>query len=135
MTKIKLLALTAALAVSALVPAAAQAEYWKDSRSTTGAAATCSVSTWDRYVRDQYARITCSLKDTSCDSHSVYIQWWQDGYGKVRLNNTNGCNWTTFPSDTRYNGDGAFSTLKWRVCRDIQRGRDNCSSTVVHYTY
>jgi len=93
------------------------------------------VSTWDRYVRDQYARITCSLKDTSCDSHSVYIQWWQDGYGKVRLNNTNGCNWTTFPSDTRYNGDGAFSTLKWRVCRDIQRGRDNCSSTVVHYTY
>jgi hypothetical protein len=113
----------------------AVAESWTNSRNTEGAAATCTVSTWDGLVRDQYAKISCSLKDTKCDNNAVYIEWWQDGYRKIRLNNTNGCNKTTYPSDTRYNNDGAFTVLRWRVCRDVPFAFDNCSSTVTHYTY
>jgi hypothetical protein len=122
-----------ALAIGFAAPALAGS--WTDSRDTAGAAATCTMTTWDDAVSDQYASIGCNLTDTACDSHSVYIEWWQDGYAKVRLNNTDGCNTTNSPSDTRYNDDGSFGTVYWRVCRDVQLGRDNCSSTVSHRTH
>lgn len=122
------------VALATAFAAPAFAEYWQDSRSTTGAWANCGITTSNGLVRDQYARITCSLKDTACDSHSVYVQWWQDGYGKVRLNNTSGCNTTRQLGDSRYSHD-PFIALRWRVCRDVQWGDDNCSSTVSHYTY
>lgn len=82
------LAAAATLAIACASPA--WADYWNDSQSTAGAAATCALSTGDgRTVRDQYASITCSrIADTSCDNHSVYVEWWQDGYRKVRATNS-----------------------------------------------
>jgi hypothetical protein len=129
------LATATTLAIACASPACA--DYCNDSQSTAGAAATCSLSTGDgRTVGDQYASITCSgIADTSCDNHSVYVEWWQDGYAKVRATNSAGCNRSLSGSDRRYNPDGTFVTLYWRVCRDIQRGRDNCSPTVTRRTY
>jgi hypothetical protein len=96
------LAAAATLAIACASPA--WADYWNDSQSTAGAAATCALSTGDgRTVRDQYASITCSrIADTSCDNHSVYVEWWQDGYRKVRATNSAGCNRTLSGSDRRY---------------------------------
>ena len=90
--------------------------------------------TFNDLVRDQIAQIDCSIKDTSADSKSVYVEWWQDGYGKVKLKNTSGSGSTVYRTDTRENGDGAFGTLRWRVCRDVSLSPDNCSTTVVHTT-
>jgi hypothetical protein len=120
--------------------AASASQTWTDSRSAfidkkESASATCTTSTWDGTVPNQYASISCSLSDTSCDGHSVYVKWWQDGYGKVRLSNRDGCNHTTSHSDSRYNGDGSFGTLYWQVCVDIQFDGDECSDIVSHRTH
>jgi hypothetical protein len=108
--------------------------HWSDSRTTTGAAASCTMRSWDGTIRNKYADISCDISDTAGDSHSVYVEWWQDGFGKVRMNNHDGVGHTTHSYDSRQGSD-SFQTLYWRVCRDVQFGHDNCSSTVSHRTF
>jgi hypothetical protein len=98
-------------------------------RSTTGAKASCHFSTWGVVIHDDHAQINCSLSDTAADSHSVYVEWWQDGFGHVQLKNSNGSGSTKSVVDARQNGDGSFETLYFKVCRDVQLLPDNCSST------
>lgn len=126
------IALTLAGLVVMAIPA--YAGTWTDSRSTTGDAATCTMKSWAGAIHDQNASISCDISDTKADSHSVYVDWWQDGYAKVRLTNHDGSGHTTHSYDARTNGDGSFETLYWHVCRDVQWGGDNCSSTVSHRT-
>jgi hypothetical protein len=113
--------------------AAGAASFSSQYASTTGAAASCSLSTWDRYPNQYWhnnmAQITCRLSDTVADSRSVYVEWWQDGFGHVRLSNTQGSGTTITVSDTRYNYDGSFGTAYFKVCRKVNYGTDNCSGT------
>jgi hypothetical protein len=97
--------------------------------STEGAQATCSLQTWTTYVPNDNAQIDCDLTDTLADHHSVYVEWWQDGFGHIQLRNDSGAGQTVHVSDARYNGDGSFGTAYFKVCRDIQFGPDNCSGT------
>lgn len=133
---IRRVALPIALSVAGLVGMAipAYAGTWSDDRSTTGAAASCTMRSWAAEIHDQNADISCNISDTLGDSHSVYVDWWQDGYAKKRLTNHDGSGHVTQSYDARYNPDGSFGTLYWRVCRDVQFGNDNCSSTVSHRT-
>lgn len=125
-----------ALSLSGIIGIAlpAYAGTWSDDKSTEGAAASCTMRSWTEAgeVPDQHADIDCNLSDTLGDNHSVYVEWWQDGYAKVRLSNRDGVGHTTHHHDSRYNGDGSFGTLNWRVCRDAQFQGDNCSKTVSH---
>lgn len=98
-------------------------------RSTTGASASCYFTTWAVLIHDDHAQINCSLSDTSGDSHSVYVEWWQDGFGHVTLRNSGGSGTTKSVVDARQNGDGSFGDLYFKVCRDVQLEPDNCSST------
>ncbi|WP_033289522.1 hypothetical protein [Amycolatopsis jejuensis] len=116
----------AAVLTATSASAASSPTYTK---STTGAKASCSFTTWGKLIHDDHAQITCKLSDTKGDSHSVYVEWWQDGYGSVNLYNHNGSGSTKKVSDARVNGDGSFQTLYFRVCRDIQWWPDNCSGT------
>jgi hypothetical protein len=100
------------------------------SASTTGAAATCSLQTRATIIHDDTAQIDCQLSDTLADSHSVYVEWWQDGFGHIQLPNTSGSGSTIAVEDARFNGDGSFQTAYFKVCRNIQLGFDNCSSTM-----
>ncbi len=97
--------------------------------STTGAQATCSLQTWATRIHDDTAQIDCDLSDTEKDGHSVYVEWWQDGYGSIQLRNDKGNGNTIHVADARLNYDGSFGTAYFKVCRDIQFGRDNCSDT------
>lgn len=125
-----------ALALAGLVGMAvpAYAGNWSDNESTTGASASCTMRSWTAEIHDQNADISCDISDTLGDSHSVYVDWWQDGYAKKRLTNHDGAGHTTHSYDSRYNPDGSFGTLYWRVCRDVQLGDDNCSRTISHRT-
>ncbi len=129
---IRRLALAAALTAGVMaltVTEASAAQSSAVTRSTTGARATCSFYTWKVLIHDDHAQINCSLSDTSGDSHSVYVDWWQDGFGHVHLRNSKGNGSTISVVDARQNGDGSFEDLYFRVCRDVQLEPDNCSST------
>ncbi|GAA2605681.1 hypothetical protein SMC26_10855 [Actinomadura fulvescens] len=130
-------ALTVAALASGVVllsASGAHAEVWNDKRDTTGAWAHCWVSTANGKVRDQYAYISCYLKDTKADRNRVYVAWWQDGFGGIHLENKKGAGKTITVRDGRYNRHGAFVNLKWKVCRDRPGRPDNCSSRVTHKT-
>jgi hypothetical protein len=82
-----------ALVLTGLVGMAmsAYAGNWSDSEFTTGAAASCTMRSWTAQIHDQNADISCDISDTLGDSHSVYVEWWQDGYAnKKRLTNHDG---------------------------------------------
>ncbi len=106
-------------------------QYPSQYASTTGAAASCSLVTWtgSYNFRNSAARINCRLSDTLSDDHSVYVEWWQDGYGHVKMRNSQGSGTTIYTSDTRYSPDGSFVNIYFKVCRDVQVGFDNCSYT------
>ena len=128
----------AAIAILPLVvggPADALTNYPTEHNSTTGAQADCDLITYITYVHDDTAQITCDISDTLADGDSVYVEWWQDGFGHVQLKNENGSGTTVHRVDARFNPDGSFETVYWKVCRDISFYPDNCSSTkqwVVH---
>jgi hypothetical protein len=106
--------------------------YPSQNNSTRGASATCSLISWKdiSYLRrDNYAQITCQIRDTGNDNNQVYVKWWQDGYGDIHLTNSQGYRTTVSLSDARYNPDGSFGNAYWEICRDIRFGRDNCSTT------
>ena len=117
----------------ALVPTAAGAwtvtqTFGPASNSTSGASANCTVYAGITDIHSDTAQIDCDLSDTSADSNSVYVGWKQDGFGTVSLYNNNGNGSTIHVEDARTNaGDGSFTTLQWKVCRD-QAFSDNCSS-------
>lgn len=125
--------LSAAIAFGFLFTMSNQAHaattYPPQTASTTGAAATCSLTTWATHIQHDTAQISCQLSDTLGDSHSVYLEWWQDGFGHIRFNNSDGHGKTIPVTDARINYDGSFGTAYFKVCRDIQLGRDNCSVT------
>ncbi|HYP22395.1 MAG TPA: hypothetical protein VEV43_02380 [Actinomycetota bacterium] len=104
-------------------------------RSTTGASVSnCWLYSWKGNVHDQYGRVECNLKDTMADGDAVYVEWVQDGYAAISLYNHGGNGTTKFVADTRYNGDGSFGTLKFRVCRDQGfPSSDNCSDWVIRH--
>jgi hypothetical protein len=124
-------ALSLAGIIGTALPAYAD-NFPPDTRSTTGASATCTMSTRDGRVHDQFADIDCNIRDTLADRKSVYVEWWQDGFGKVRLSNNAGSGQTVRRRDSRFNPSGSFEHLYWRVCRDIPLFPDNCSGTVRH---
>ncbi len=97
--------------------------------STTGAKATCSLQTRATRIHDDTAQIDCQLSDTKADSHSVYVEWWQDGFGHIQLRNSKGAGHTIHVADARTNYDGSFETAYFKVCRDVQFLPDNCSGT------
>ncbi len=103
--------------------------YYSKSASTTGAAATCDLITYKTVIHDDTAQLTCSLSDTSDDGDEVYVEWWQDGFGHIQLHNYDGAGTTITVQDARFNGDGSFQTIYFKVCRDISLWPDNCSST------
>ena len=131
----RLTGLIAAVAAAVLLMSnTAVADTWLTaSASTTGARATCDVWTSTRYVDDDLAYISCTIWDTSADGDAVYVGWQQDGYRTVSLYHRNGYPTSFVRTDGRYNSDGSFGTLRWRVCRDRQFYSDNCSGWRVYY--
>jgi hypothetical protein len=124
-------ALSIAGAIVGATAAPASADSWPAvTKTTAGASATCSVSSSTRYVHDDIGTITCSaIRDTEADGDSVYVAWKQDGYATISLYNSNGNGTSVSRTDSRFNPDGSFGTLKWRICRDQQAPfSDNCSS-------
>jgi hypothetical protein len=116
-------------------PAGADWIWQPETGSTTGAEATCQVRTETRYVHDDIAQINCAITDTQADGDAVYVAWKQDGYATISLYNRQGNGWTTYHEDRRYNPDGSFFHLRWRICRDRQAPfSDNCSDWFDYYT-
>lgn len=105
---------------------------WHDTSEAEGASASCTTETSETNIHDDLATIDCTLADTAADSHPVYVQWWQDGFEKSRLENHDGANSTKSVSDRRSNGAGSFAKVSWQVCRDVQLGSDDCSPVVTH---
>lgn len=143
--KLLLAPASALLLIATAVSASAHPSdnHWKNSRSTEGASATCDMWTEKYNVGppDQLARIKCQLSDTLNDDDAVYVEWWQDGFGHIKMWNTADCCTHTVcdpdcsGTNWRYNGGGSFGTLYWKVCRDKGfPASDNCSSTVSHNT-
>jgi hypothetical protein len=121
--------------VTLAAPSALAASWPPESRSTDGAAATCTVSTGQRAVHDDLAFISCRLSDTKTDGDAVYVAWQQDGFATISLYNRNGAGTSIDVSDGRQNNDGSFSTLRWKVCRDRQAPLpDSCSGWVTYRT-
>lgn len=76
-------------------PASADVSAQKEFKAKTagvkdGAKAKCDLKTWKAKIHDDHAQITCKLTDTKSDGRSVYVRWWQDGYGYIELANTKG---------------------------------------------
>ncbi len=127
--------LSAAMAFAVLFPLsnhayAATRTYPSQTTGTAGAKATCSLMTWGTRIHDDHAQITCDLKDTKADGHSVYVEWWQDGFGHVELRNSEGSGHTRHVVDARQNGDGSFEKAYFKVCEDIPHWFDDCSDTL-----
>ncbi|HEY2207441.1 MAG TPA: peptidoglycan-binding domain-containing protein [Pseudonocardia sp.] len=99
---------------------------------TRGSSATCSVTTSAQAIHDDSATVRCTITDTSSDKHSVFVSWWQDGYKPKRLTNSVGGDRNVTTSDSRHNPDGSFSKITWRVCTDVQLGKDSCSDDVTY---
>jgi hypothetical protein len=100
--------------------------------STTGASASCSMST-ERvsYVPDSRVNIGCLISDTAQDGASAYVIWKVDGWPDFRsvdvsTSGTTSFWWNTFVSDS------AARTIRWRVCRNRHNLPDNCSDWVYH---
>ena len=126
-----LYALPAAAAVVVLGATSASAATWNDARTTTGAKAVCTIVTSKKYVANDTAGLYCNITDTSNDAKSVYVSWWIDAYPKLRLTDTEGPGKTVSRSGTT-RGDASIGTVRWKVCRNVPNGVDNCSSTVAH---
>jgi hypothetical protein len=129
--------LSTALAFCALFPLNNQAHaashstsYPSQTASTTGAVATCSLTTSADRIHDDTAQIECDLKDTKADGDAVYVEWWQDGFEHTQLRNSLGNGHTIYVVDTNINGAGSFETAYFKVCRDISFWPDDCSSTM-----
>ena len=128
------IAIIAMAAVGTLaLTGAAHADSGEYAEAGDGASATCSVSTWAGPVHDDMAQIDCALTDTKGDSNPVYIDWWQDGYKKIRFENHDGKGHSTTHNDVRYNPDGSFGDVYWKVCVDVRPGQDKCSETIHYY--
>jgi len=110
----------------------AQALVDTQSRSNEpdSARATCTVFTFADRIHDDIAEIDCDLTDSLADSHSVYVEWSQDGFDERRLENHDGAGSTLFVSDALQNLDGSFQRIRWHVCTDVQFGGDDCSDDV-----
>lgn len=126
-----------AVGISVASPAVAGAwtvmeTFGPDTLSTSGAVATCTIYAGYTQIHSDTAMIVCSLSDTQADGNSVYVGWKQDSYATVSLYNVNGNGSTISFSDARYNPDGSFGTLQWKVCRDMAFS-DNCSSWVTYH--
>ena len=128
--------LSTAVAFCALFPLSDQAHaatytyYPSQTAGTTGAVATCKLITWADRIHDDTAELDCQLKDTKADGDSVYVEWWQDGFGHIQHRNSQGNGHTITFRDARRNGDGSFETAYFKVCRDVSFWPDNCSSTM-----
>jgi hypothetical protein len=98
---------------------------------TKGARAACSLISWKTgsAPADNNAEISCSIKDIGNDGDSVYVDWWLDGYGSVRLTNTKGYGTVTNETDSRKVPSDAIGHAYWRVCRNVSFWPDNCSET------
>jgi hypothetical protein len=94
-----------------------------DTAEVTGASATCTVPI-------DLAAISCSVKDTAADKHSVFVEWYDSANRKYRVNNTYGATREkTFVDDSLWKGVDT-SELRWHVCVNIQWDNDRCSNYV-----
>jgi hypothetical protein len=89
-----------------------------ETKEVKGASATCTVS-------DDLSRIDCTVRDAEADKHSVFVEWHAMGRSG-RYENSNGANSSRDFGDDLYRGIDS-STLKWKVCVDIQWNGDRCS--------
>lgn len=110
------------LATLLVVPDMAYADDLTVTESVTGASATCTVPA-------DVSSISCDLSDTAGDSHSVFILWHQ-GNSEKRFRNSNGSGNTTHYEEGRLEYPDGNRSLNWKVCVDVQFGRDSCSRVV-----
>ncbi|MGH3794578.1 MAG: hypothetical protein ACRDSP_06780 [Pseudonocardiaceae bacterium] len=98
-----------AMAAAVVVPSVA----WADSGpvSTTGASASFK-SYGDSFT----------IKDTACDSHSVYVEY--QGPSSGRIDNGGGCGSVLHVRRNQPENQ----SIRYRACVNIQRDFDRCSS-------
>lgn len=99
--------------------------------STTGASASCSMST-ERvsYIASGRVNISCFISDTAQDGASAYVLEKIDGFPDFRSIDVSTSGNTQFWWKTLV-GEGA-QTIRWRVCRNRSNLPDNCSGWVYH---
>lgn len=90
-----------------------------ETKEVPGAAsATCTVS-------DDLSRIDCTVRDLKTDKHSVFVEWKAVGR-QGRFQNNNGANSSRDFGEDLYRAIDS-SSLKWKVCVDVQFDGDRCS--------
>jgi hypothetical protein len=109
-----------------LNPGVAHADQWRDTAvDVYGGRADCTVETfpWQGWV-DAEVVLRCNVDDTANDGDSLYIDWYHNNSGVIRIEGPVDTDWPTHDSAVHI---PQVDSVGYRLCRNDWPFSDPCS--------